>query len=334
MKRLSKVKGLSYRRGKKIIHNSDVELIKNLEKIPWVSPIYKEFLNVNNYAYALAQKPMIQILSSRGCPNMCVFCQYPQVFSGRTFRKRGVADFVDELEWIKNNMPEIKEIFIEDDTFTVDKKRVEEICDEIVKRNLKIRWSVNVRADLRYDLMKKMKGAGCRLLVVGYESGNDQILKNIKKGITTKISREFAKDAKRAKLKVFGCFMLGLPGETKESLVDTFNFAKEVDSDMVFFQHAVPFPGTEMYEWAKDREYITVKTFDEWYNENGYFDFIMNYPELSSEEIHNARDEFMKKYYIRPKFIFKTLLRSFKSPAEFGRTVRSGFAYLRFMMKR
>lgn len=329
-----KVKGISYRgRGGKVKHNPPAELVEDLDRIPWVSPIYQEFLKLDDYAYALAQKPMVQIFSGRGCPNRCVFCQYPQVFSGRKFRKRSVKDFVDELEWIAENMPEVREIFVEDDTFTIDKKRVEGICDEIIKRGLKVRWSANVRADLRLDLMKKMKEAGCRLLVVGYESGNDGVLKKAKKGITTAVSRQFAEDAKEAGLKVFGCFMLGLPGETRESMEDTYRFALEVEPDMVFFQQAVPFPGTEMFEWAKGEGYLRSEDFRDWYDREGYFDFVLDYPELTAEEIREARDRFMKGFYTRPKFVVRTVLRSLTDPGELARVFRGGVAYLRWMLR-
>ena len=172
---LKNVLGISYRHGKNIIHNSDRPLIQNLDYLPFVSKIYKKFLNVYYYRYALARHPMIQIFSSRGCPNRCTFCDIPQTFMDRTFRKRSPKNFVDELEWVSKNLPEIKEIFIEDDTFTVDKKRVMEICELIKERSLDIVWSVNARVDIPHDVLKVMKDAGCRLLVIGYESGNQKI---------------------------------------------------------------------------------------------------------------------------------------------------------------
>jgi radical SAM superfamily enzyme YgiQ (UPF0313 family) len=221
---------------------------------------------------------MIQIWSSRGCPNYCTFCQLPQSFDGRIFRPRSPENFVDELEWIKNNMPQIREVFIEDDTFTIDKERVQKICDLIIERKLKITWSVNVRADLEYGLMKKMKDAGCRMLIVGYESGNQQLLNNVKKGITLVQAERFTEAAKRAGLKIFGCFMIGLPGETRETIYKTLNFAKKLNPDMAFFQQAVPFPGTEFYEWCKKNGYLTAKNWNEWLDKNGQLDFIVTYP--------------------------------------------------------
>ena len=120
---LSQVKGISYRNDKEIIHNPDCELT-DLDKLPFVSKVYQKYLNVNDYSYALAQNPMIQIVASRGCPNQCNFCSYPSTMGGRLYRTRSVKDLADEFEYILTEMPEIKEIFIEDDTFTVDQKRV------------------------------------------------------------------------------------------------------------------------------------------------------------------------------------------------------------------
>ncbi len=323
------VNGISFRKGNKVIHTPPAKPIENLDEIPWVSKVYKKFLNINNYAYALARKPMVQIFTSRGCPNRCVFCQYPQVFSGRRFRARSPEDVVAELEWIKKHMPEVKEIFIEDDTFTVDKQRVARIADLIIEKGLKITWSANVRADVPLWLMKKMKAAGCRLLVVGYESGNDEVLKKIKKGINTRMSREFAKNAKKAGLKVFGCFMLGLPGDTEETLKQTFEFAKELDPEMAFFQQAVPFPGTELYEWAKKNGYLVTEDYSKWYEEDGRLGFLLSYPWLPAEKIRYYRDKFMREYYFRPSFIFKTILRNLH-PAEWERILRAFKGYLGF----
>jgi radical SAM superfamily enzyme YgiQ (UPF0313 family) len=291
-KDLRKVLGLSYREYGRVYHNPNRPLIENLDELSFVSKVYKKFLNVKDYRYALARHPMIQIMSSRGCPNMCTFCNIPQTFMGRTFRARSPENFVDELEWITKNLPEIKEIFIEDDTFTVNKERVLKICDLIDKRNLNIVWSVNVRADIPFEVLKRMKETGCRMLIVGYESGNDEILKNIKKGMTVKLAEIFTRNAKRAGLKIFGCFMIGLLGETKETIKQTFQFAKKLNPDMAFFQQAVPFPGTEFYNWCKEKGYLKAKNWNEWLDQNGQLDFIVSYPELGKEEMKKLRDKF------------------------------------------
>ncbi|MCL2156518.1 MAG: B12-binding domain-containing radical SAM protein [Methanobrevibacter sp.] len=331
--KISKIKGISYRNNNEIIHNPDSEPLENLDELPFVSKVYQKYLNVNDYAYAFAQKPMIQIVSSRGCPNQCDFCSYPSTMGGRLFRTRSTKNLVDEIEYISKSMSEIKEIFIEDDTFTVDENRVDEICDEIIKRNLKVTFSCNTRVDLSYEVMKKMKEAGCRLLVVGYESGSQKVLDKIKKGITLEKSLEFAKNTKKLGIKVFGCFMIGLSGDDLDTINETFEFAKKVYPDMCFFQQAVPFPGTDFYAWAKENNYLITEDYSQWLNEEGYLNCLLNYPYASAEEIEKIRDSLMSKYYFSLTYIFKTFLSNLDFN-ELKRVLRSGSAYILFRLKK
>jgi len=328
-----KVKGLAYLKAGKYSQTSPREPITDLDSFPFVSKIYQEFLDVNDYGYTLARHPMIQIFYARGCPNHCVFCNFPQTLTGRTYRKRSKENFIEELEYIKREMPEVKEIFIEDDTFAIVPKDAEEICEMMIKKKLNLTWSVNARVSLPLKTMQKMKKAGCRLLVVGYESGNDQVLLNIKKGTTVEMQKQFAENARKAGLKVFGCFMLGLPGETKETMQETFELAKELKPDMVFFQQAVPFPGTEFYDWAKAKGFMTTSDFRKWFNPSGQLDTIINYPELSRREIEETRDRFMKKFYSSPGYIWRTFIRNL-NPRESVRVLKGFWAYLKYRLTR
>ena len=306
-------------------------VIENLDELPFVSKVYRKYLNVNHYFYALARHPMIQILSSRGCPFRCSFCQYPQTMGGRKYRTRSPENFVAELEYISKEMPEIQEIFIEDDTFTIDKKRVESICDLILEKNLKLIWSCNARADVPYHTLEKMKKAGCRLLVVGYESGNDQILKNINKGITLEQSRAFARHTKMLGLKVFGCFIVGLTGETRKTIQDTFNFARETDADMVFFQQAVPFPGTDFFRACENQDMLRTRDYKEWMNAQGQLACLVDYPEFSHFELEKIRDRLMSRYYFSFAYLFKTFIKN-PNPREIRRISRAGLGYLQFRL--
>jgi len=331
---LENVQGITYRDDSDmIIKNADRPWLRELDEIPFVSKIYQKYLDVNDYFYAFARKPMIQIFSSRGCPFHCNFCSYPETMSGRILRKRSTQNFVDEIEYICEQMPEIKEIFIEDDTFTADRKRVIEICDEIIKRGLHPIWSCNTRADLPYDVMAKMKEAGCRLLVVGYESGNQRVLDETKKGITLEQSETFAKNAKKLKLKVFGCFMIGLKGDDRDSIEDTFKFAKKLYPDMCFFQQAVPFPGTEFYNWAKTEGLLKTEDYAKWLNKDGYLDCLVNYPYADSKEIEKIRDNLMSRYYFSFAYIVKTFLANL-TWVEFKRVMKSGCTYIVFRIKK
>lgn len=327
---LEDINGISYKKDNEIVHNPDCELT-DLDKLPFVSKVYQKYLNVNDYSYALAQNPMIQIVASRGCPNQCNFCSYPSTMGGRLYRTRSVKDLADEFEYIINEMPEIKEIFIEDDTFTVNQERVVEFCDELIKRNLKAIWSCNTRVDLKRDVMKKMHDAGCRLLVVGYESGNQHVLDETKKGITLTQSREFAKNAHDLGLKVFGCFMIGLKGDNLDTINDTYEFAKEIHPDMCFFQQAVPFPGTEFYEWVKSEGYLTTEDYSNWLNDDGYLNCLVNYPYASPKDIEKLRDDMMSKYYFSFAYIGKTFLANLNW-TEFKRVFKGGTQYIAFRL--
>lgn len=327
------VRGVTYRDGSGgIVRNPDRPWVTDLDALPFVSRVYERFLDPNDYCYAFAQRPMIQIFSARGCPFRCNFCSYPETMSGRGFRKRSVANFVDEIEYILTHMPEIREIFIEDDTFTADTKRVEAICEEILARGLRPVWSCNTRATLSYDTMAKMKRAGCRLLVVGYESGSQHVLDETRKGITLAESTAFAENTKKLKLKVFGCFMIGLKGDTLETIEETFRFAKRVYPDMCFFQQAVPFPGTAFYEWVKREGYLITEDYGRWLDADGYLNCLVDYPYADHRAIKRLRDRLMSRYYFSFTYIVKTFLKNL-TWQEFTRVLRGGFAYIWFRIR-
>jgi radical SAM superfamily enzyme YgiQ (UPF0313 family) len=330
---LRKVLGLSFKEGKKIINNADRPPIKDLDSLPFVSKVYKKFLDPEDYRYSLAKHPMIQILSSRSCPNLCAFCDWPQTFMGRSYRARSPENFVNELEYIKAELPKIKEIFIEDDTFTVNMQRVLDICKLIKERKLNIIWSANVRADIPLSVLEKMKDAGCRILIVGYESGNQKILNNIKKGITIEQAEKFTKAAKDVGIKIFGCFMIGLPGETKETIEQTFQFAKKLNPDMAFFQQAVPFPGTELYSWAKQNNYLITEDFDKWLDSNGQLDFLLSYPNLTSDEMKKIRDKLTIRFYTSPKHLWQTIAHNMNFD-EMRRLAKASKDYLSYLARR
>jgi len=253
---------------------------------------------------------------------------------GRKYRVRSVENVVDEFEYIAEEIPEVKEIFIEDDTFTIDRKRVKEICEEIIKRKLDVTWSCNARADLDYETMKAMKEAGCRLLDVGYESGNDNILKNIKKGITLDKARDFTKNAKKAGLMILADFVIGLPGETKETVEKTIKFVKELKPELMQFSVATPIPGTEFYDWVKENNFLIVDDLEESLNDEGIQKAIISYPELTNEEIEKYVQKGVKDYYLSPSYIpiaMKSILRK-NGLSELRRmmiSVKMFFNYLR-----
>ena len=299
------IKGVSYKENSKIIHNPNREFTssEDLDKIPFVSKVYKKYLNIKDYFLGQSLYPEIQIFTGRGCPNQCTFCAWPQTLMGRKYRVRSVQNVLDELEWIQGDL-NVKEVFFEDDTFTINKKRVLGFCRGYKERGLDIIWSCNARADtLDLETMKEMKKANCRLLIVGYESGSDEILRNIEKGFTVEQIKQFAKNAKKARLLVHGDFIIGLQGETKETIVLTRKLIKETKPEILQVSVASPFPGTEFYEWCKENRCLITDDPNEYLDEQGHQKAIISYPELTNEEMVKEVDKILKGYYLSISYV-------------------------------
>ena len=299
------IKGISYKENGKIIHNPNREFTtsEDLDRMPFVSEVYKKHLNIRDYFLSQSLYPEVQIFAGRGCPHKCTFCSWPVTLMGRKYRARSAENIANEFEYVQEELPEVKEIFIEDDTFTINKKLVREFCEEIKRRKIDITWSCNARADMDYETMKNMKKAGCRLLIVGYESGSDEILRNIKKGITTEQMRIFTKDAKKAGLMIHGDFIIGLSGETKETAEKTFKFVKELKPNILQVAIASPIPGTEFYEWARENGVLLVNDMEKSIDKGGYQKCIVSYPDFTKEDIENHVDRALREYYLSPSYI-------------------------------
>lgn len=332
-KDLKSVKGIAFRKDEKIIINELRPMIENLDDLPFVSSVYKKHLNIKDYFYSSAGYPLVMMITGRGCPFRCFWCNWPQVFHGHKYRLRSAENVAEEFEYIANNLPEIKEVGIEDDTLTADTERVRKICRLLIGKgiNKKIKWYANVRVNLDLETMKIMKEAGCRLLIPGYESGVQELLNSSHKGITIEQSREFAKNAKEAGLLVHGCFIIGLPGETKETARQTIEFAKELDPDDAQFFPLIVYPGTEAYEWAQKNKYLITTDFSRWNTPEGWHNSLVSRPGLTNEEILGLCDQAKIEFYLRPKFILKTLKLSITNKNEMIRVMKASrifFSYL------
>ena len=301
---LGEVRGISYRRGGRTVQTPDRPFMtsEQLDAIPFVTSVYKNHLDIRDYTLSHTLHPMVQLFTARGCPNQCTFCSWPRTFMGTKFRARSVTSVVDEFEYVSNELPEVKEIFVEDDTFTINKKRVTEVCSEIKKRELDVRWSCNARATLDYETMRIMKSAGCRLIDVGYESGSDKILKNIKKGVKTAETKAFTADAKRAGLKILGDFIFGLPEETEDTIQQTIRFIKEIKPDMVQIAVATPIPGTEFYQWISDSGYLVESDPSKTIDEHGFQRCVISFPNLSSDDLVCCVESALKEYYFSASY--------------------------------
>jgi radical SAM superfamily enzyme YgiQ (UPF0313 family) len=331
--RLRNVKGISFSYEGRIVHNPDREFITKLDEFPFVSEVYKKHLNIEDYFYAANLHPVITILSGRGCIFRCSFCVWPQVLSGHNYRFRSVKNVVDELEYIKINFPNVKEIFFEDDTLTVDKPRCQELSKEIIRRQLNLTWSCNTRADVDLETLQLMKRSGCRLLCVGFESGSQEILDKIHKGTTLEKIKEFAINAKKAGLMVHGCFILGLPFDTKETVAKTIEFAKELDPTSAQFYPIMVYPGTEAYEWAKKNNYLITDDYSKWLTPEGWHNCMVSRPGLTNDELVKMCDEARIKFYLRPKYLVKSIKLMTTSWSEVKRVFKSGRTFFSYLFK-
>lgn len=302
---LATVKGISFILNDSIIHNPSREFStqQDLDEIPFVSQVYKKHLNIKDYFLNHAFYPMVQIITSRGCPNQCTFCSWPETLTGRKYRMRSVDNIVAEFEYISKELPEVKEIFIEDDCFTINKPHVLEFCSKIKENGIKLPWGCQARATLDFETMIAMKDAGCRLLDVGYESGSDEILKNIKKGVNVEQLRGFTKNAKKAKLKILADFVIGFNGETKDTVQETVNFIKETKPDLLQVAVATPMPGTEFFRWCKENNCLITTDLNKSLDENGFQKCIVSYPHLSNIEIGSEVNMAIKTYYCNISYI-------------------------------
>ncbi len=329
--RLDEVDGICFRTDQgDVRRTSPRPLIANLDDLPF--PAWHH-LDLMKYFDGGKLYPYIDIISGRGCPNRCIFCLWPQVMHGTRYRLRSPENVVDEMQHDIGLCPRVVrggEFFFEDDTFTVDKERAMRICEEILRRGLKITFSVNARVDTAdEELFRLMKRAGCRELLVGFESGDDEMLKRMHKNATVEDAREFMVVAKKARLDVHGCFVFGLPGETVETMDRSIGFALSLGLHTVQFAGAVPFPGTDYYEYCRSKRLIKARRWDEWLHA-GEQAGVIEYAGLSNELINRYVDKGLKKFYFRPHYMIRFLFQT-RSRSDLYRKLRGArnfFAYL------
>lgn len=330
------VNGLSYLKNGQVVHNKDMPFIEDLDSLPFVSSVYKKHLSnhYHSYFYGANLHPIIVILSARGCPYRCIYCLYPQVMTGHRYRLRSPVNFVDEMEYIKENFKDVKEIFIEDDTMSINKEHLKGICNEIIKRKLNITWSTNSRADIDSDILLLMKEAGCRELCVGFESGDQGVLDNIGKKIKVDQFYEFMKGAKKAGIIIHGCFLVGNPGETKETMAKTLKLSLKLNPDTVQFYPLMVYPGTKAYKWAEDNDYLATKEYDKWLTPQGLHNSVVERDNLSNDELVQWCNKARRKFYLRPRYILSKVRQIIKSPNETKRIFMAAGSLVKYLFRR
>jgi len=301
-KPVPEIKGLSYRVEGKSLHNPDREFIADLDEIPF--PAY-DLLPIKKYLPALGgykKLPALSVITSRGCSGACTYCNN---FFGRRVRKRSAENVIAELSLLKQDYG-IKEIYFYDDSFTEFPGKVIDLCRKMEEAKLDLSWSCFARINLvNEDLLRAMKTAGCHHISYGIESGSPELLSAINKKVSLEKIREVVAMTKKAGIDLLLGFMLGLPGETRETMEATKKLALKLDPAMAIFDITTPFPGTELYQWAEKNGYLKTKKWDEY----DLYTMVMNLPTVTEGELRQAYQSAHRAFYFRPKYLLKRFLK-------------------------
>jgi len=326
------IAGLSYRNDQGVIvHNPERPMLESMDSLPFVTPVYKRDLNIQKYFIGYLKHPYISLYTGRGCKSRCTFCLWPQTVGGHRYRTRSVGHVVEEIAWAKRAFPEVKEFFFDDDTFTDDLPRAEAIAKELGK--LGIVWSCNAKANVPRDSLKVLRDGGLRLLLVGYESGNQQILHNIKKGMRIEVAEKFTRDCHDLGITIHGTFILGLPGETKETIEETIRFATKINPHTIQVSLAAPYPGTFLYKQALENGWLDDAN-AELVDDHGVQIAPLHYPHLSHGEIFHSVETFYKRFYFRSGKIASIVGEMARSPEMMKRRLREGVEFFHFLRER
>ena len=326
------IDGLSFRdRNGRIVHNRPRAILDNMDALPFVTPIYKRDLDVRKYFIGYLKHPYLSFYTGRGCKSRCTFCLWPQTVGGHRYRTRSVDHVVGEVAWAVRAFPEVKEIFFDDDTFTDDAPRAEAIARELGK--LGVVWSCNAKANVKRETLKIMRDNGLRLLLVGYETGNQQILHNIKKGMRIDVARRFTRDCHELGIVIHGTFIIGLPGETRETIEETIRFACEINPHTIQVSLAAPYPGTELYRQAVENGWLDVEHAD-LIDAHGVQMAPLHYPHLAHQESFQSVEDFYRRFYFRAPKIAAMVMEMARSPEMLRRRLREGVEFFSFLRER
>ncbi|OHB47218.1 MAG: hypothetical protein A2099_02720, partial [Planctomycetes bacterium GWF2_39_10] len=318
---LELIPGITFRdKSNKIVKNPNRKLFKNIDSLPFPA---RNLLKNHLYRRPDTGESLTVVMTSKGCPYNCVFCLAGEL-SDYNLIVRNPFRVVDELEECAKKY-HIRNFFFYADTFTLKKDWVISLCEEIIRRNLKIRWAANSRVDtLDEDRVRVMQKSGCEVIGFGIESGRQEILDKSKKGITLENSENAIRLCKKYGIKSYMLFMIGFPWETREHIEDTVNFAIKLNGDFADFNVVYPYPGTEMYKIAKE-----LNLFDE--GELCGHDISRSMQRtlyLTTDELAELRKYAIRRFYLRPGYLVKKLTQ-IRSPLEFKNYFAKGYHILK-----
>jgi hopanoid biosynthesis associated radical SAM protein HpnJ len=326
---LGAVRGLSYREGAAVRRTAERPPLEDMDALPFVVDVYHRDLAVEQYFIGYLLHPYLSLYTGRGCRSRCTFCLWPQTVGGHRYRTRSVEHVVAEIERARGYFPQVREYFFDDDTFTDDLPRAETIARRLGR--LGVTWSCNAKANVPRATLKVLADNGLRLLLVGYESGNQGILNGIRKGVRLDLAREFTRNARALGIKIHGTFILGLPGETRETIRQTIEFAREIDPHTVQVSLAAPYPGTELYRQAMAEGWLDGQAL---VDVSGVQLSTLGYPHLSRAEIFAAVETFYRRFYFRPRKVMVMVGEMLRDRRMLRRRLAEGREFLRFLARR
>src|SRR6516165_2400031 len=328
----NRISGLSYRDAHgQVRHNEPRAILEDMDQLPFVTPVYKRDLTIENYFIGYLKHPYLSFYTGRGCKSRCTFCLWPQTIGGHRYRTRSVGSVIEEVRWARQALPQVREFFFDDDTFTDDRPRTEAIARELGK--LGVTWSCNAKANVPRQTLKVMRDNGLRLLLVGYETGNQQILYNIRKGMRVDVAREFTKNCHELGITIHGTFILGLPGETRETIEQTIRFATEINPHTLQVSLAAPYPGTFLYNQAVENNWLDA-AHAELIDDHGVQVAPLHYPHLTHTEIFDSVETFYRRFYFRVPKIASIVGEMVRSPEMMKRRLREGVEFFAFLKER
>lgn len=306
----------------KLFINEDRPPIHNLDDLPFPD---REDFNMEKYQQAFyGGKKTALMISSRGCPYQCTFCLWPETLYGHNYRVRSPVNIVDEIEHLIKNY-NIDEIYFDDDSFTIDKQRVIDICNELKKREIKIIWMCMGRVNnVDEELLNAMKDAGCKQIFYGFESGSQDILNDSCKSITLDQIKKAVKLTQKVGICASGSFVFGLPRESPKTVKETIKFAKKLKANYVQFTLAAPFPGTKLYEEVKSKGLLKI---DKWSDLDGTKGVLMETEHMDKKQMSGVIRKAYLSYYTSPRVIIQNL-KDIKNMNQLRKIIRGGFSVL------
>lgn len=324
--------GLAYKRDGKVVRNAERPLIENMDELPHVVDVYKRDLVIEDYAIGYLLHPYVSIYTGRGCKSRCIYCLWPQTIGGHRPRTRSPENVAAEVAKIQAYFPQAREVFFDTDTFTDDRAHAEGVARLLGRMG--VTWSCNAKANVPHETLKLMRDNGLRLLLVGYESGSPQILRNIRKGVTVEAARRFTRQCHELGITIHGTFIVGLPGETPETIRETIEYAKELNPHTLQVSLPAAYPGTELYRLAMSNGWLRDEAGRALINSAGTQVCSLSYPELSHRQIFAALETFYRRFYFRPRKVLEIAGDMLRSPAVMKRRLRESVEFFKFLSNR